>query len=305
MIIDMHTHLGDILYPGGGKLIDRKGVKKRIFFDIISQSERMYHRGTPGLLYEWIHQYFFAPATRASRARNATATLENMRRAMDGASVDKTVCMPIPPHVTFSDLQKRTNEDASVFAFTGIDYTQSFDPDPAFKNDVSNGAKGLKLHPIIQQTALNSEKTFQTVEAFSVHKLPVLFHCGMSSYYLGTESQTKEKRELGTIAHARDLVAAFPRVRFIAGHAGLFEYRTVIDLLGKYNNVMVDTSFQPPGHVRELIAAFGPERVLYASDWPYGNMMPAIKIIKKACKKDTAIQKLIFHENAAALLNLS
>jgi len=34
-------------------------------------------------------------------------------------------------------------------------------------------------------------------------------------------------------------------------------------------------------------------------------MIPAINIIKKACKKDTAIEKLIFHDNATALLNLS
>jgi len=27
-IIDIHAHLGDICYPGGGKLIKKKGVKK-------------------------------------------------------------------------------------------------------------------------------------------------------------------------------------------------------------------------------------------------------------------------------------
>jgi len=29
MIIDIHTHLGDILYPDGGKLIDRKNIQKK------------------------------------------------------------------------------------------------------------------------------------------------------------------------------------------------------------------------------------------------------------------------------------
>ena len=29
MIIDAHTHLGNILYPGGGELIEKTGVKKK------------------------------------------------------------------------------------------------------------------------------------------------------------------------------------------------------------------------------------------------------------------------------------
>jgi uncharacterized protein len=33
MIIDIHTHLGDILYPNGGDLIDKKGVRKKIFYE--------------------------------------------------------------------------------------------------------------------------------------------------------------------------------------------------------------------------------------------------------------------------------
>jgi len=27
-IIDMHSHLGDICYPNGGALIEKKGIKK-------------------------------------------------------------------------------------------------------------------------------------------------------------------------------------------------------------------------------------------------------------------------------------
>lgn len=37
-ILDVHTHLGDILNQDGGRLIWQKGVKKRIGYDIISHS---------------------------------------------------------------------------------------------------------------------------------------------------------------------------------------------------------------------------------------------------------------------------
>lgn len=304
MIIDMHTHLGDILYPDGGKLIAQKGVRKKILYDVITQSELLSHRGVTDFLDKWLYDKMFSLVTRASRARNFTATLENTILSMDAAGVDKSACMPIPPHVTFTDLHKASKEEDRVIPFTGVDFTRKYDLESQLRKDVQNGAKGMKLHPIIQRKALASQEVFQAVEAFSIHRLPILFHCGISGYYLGNERQSKQDPALGKIADAAKMAANFPNVTFIAGHAGLFEYREVIAKLSGLRNVMVDTSFQSPEHVRELIDAFGPERVLFASDWPYGNRPPAINIVRKACKGDSQLQERIFHKNAAALLNL-
>jgi hypothetical protein len=104
MIIDIHTHLGDILYSNGGELIDKTGVRKKIFYDVISHSELMLHSGFPKAIEEWLYYKLYPLVTRASRARNATATLENMRRSMDEAGVTLSACMPIPPYLTFDDL---------------------------------------------------------------------------------------------------------------------------------------------------------------------------------------------------------
>ena len=302
MIIDIHTHLGDILYPDGGHLIDKKNVRKKIFYDIISQSELMLHNGISDTVDQWLYQKVYNLVTKASRARNATATLENMRRSMDDAGVVKSACMPIPPYVTFDDLRQAQKKDDGIVPFTGVDYTKEYDVASDLENDVEEGAKGMKLHPIIQRAPLDMEKTMAAVEAFAPFNLPVLFHCGISSYYVGSEQREKEDADLGGIEYAQKLVAGFPNVTFIAAHAGLYEYRKVMDLLGGYKNVMVDTSFQCPGHVRELVRVFGPDRVLYASDWPFGNRKPTIKIVKKACQGDTSLEKRIFYENAAELL---
>jgi uncharacterized protein len=302
MIIDIHTHLGDILYPDGGRLIDQKNVRKEIFFDVISLSEFLSHTGISDAMDQWLYKKIYTLVTRASRARNATATLENMRRSMDETGVVKSVCMPIPPYLTFDDLENARQKDDGVIAFTGVDYTRKYDVASALKSDVSKGAKGIKLHPIIQRVPMDNRKTFEAMEAFAPFQLPVLFHCGISSYYLGAEQQEKENADFGAIAYARELVANFPNITFIAGHAGLFQYRDVMDLLGGFKNVMVDTSVQSPGHVKKLLNVFGPERVMYASDWPFGNRKSAIKIVKKACCGDKSLEKQIFYENAAALL---
>ena len=303
MIIDIHTHLGDILNANGGQLIDQKNVRKKIFFDMISFSERLLHNALSDAFDRWLYHKVYHLVTRASIARNATATIENMRRSMDEAGITKTACMPIPPFLTFEDLRRAKEKDDSVIPFTGIDFTEIDNAAAQLKNDVEQGAKGLKLHPIIQRTSLTSEKTFQVIEAFAPYQLPVLFHCGISSYYLGTGAD-KENAELGKIEYARDLVAAFPHVTFIAGHAGLYEYRAVIDLLAGYKNVMVDTSFQSSGHVKALINVFGPDRVMYASDWPFGNRLPAVKIVKKACQRNKALETRVLYKNAASLVGV-
>lgn len=304
MIIDIHTHLGDILYPNGGRLIDQKNVQKKIFFDIISLSENVSHTGISDTIDKWLYKKIYTLVTRASRARNATATLENMRRSMDEAGITKSVCMPIPPNLTFDDLEKAARKDNGVIPFTGIDYTKDYDLATALESDVARGAKGIKLHPIIQRTSLDDQKTFEAMEAFAPFNLPVLFHCGISSYYLGDEQKKKESAILGQIEYARNLVANFPKITFIAGHAGLFQYKDVIELLSGFKNVMVDVSVQSPGHIKKLIDEFGPERVMYASDWPYGERLPAVKRVKKACRGDNYLEKLVFYENAASLLGI-
>jgi predicted TIM-barrel fold metal-dependent hydrolase len=300
MIIDSHGHLGNILYPGGGNLIFKKGVKKKFVLDIATLSEWQLHAGMPdGLL-----RLLMDPITRAERVRNETATLENLRKSMDRAGVDKMVCLPLPPNVTFDALRRAAELDPGVIPFTGVDFTRAYDISSALNADVSAGAKGLKLHPIIQKEPLNSRRVFEVVETFAPHGLPVLFHAGEFSYYLGEEKARNQVTSYGAIHYARDLVAAFPNVNFVVGHAGMFQVEDVMAMLGGFSNVYVDITFQIPDIVRKLINVFGPERVLYGSDWPWGNHIPAIKIVRKACKGDKTLEHLLFHENAAGLLGL-
>jgi hypothetical protein len=302
-ILDVHGHLGNILEAGGGALIGKHGVVKRRVIDPVSLSERGLHAGPPALgklLYRLGRRW----VTRAERARNATATLENLARSLDASGISHTVALPIPPYVGFDDLARAAAEEPRLLPFTGVDYTRDGDPRPRLDADVAAGARGLKLHPIIQNVPLTSSRTRAAVAAFARHGLPVLFHCGVSSYYLGRD-RARERPRNGAIQAAVELVRDFPQVEFIAGHAGLFEVREVIALLAGFPNVAVDTSFQGVGTVRELIATFGPERVLFASDWPFGNRSPALAIAKAACAGDLGLERRVLFENAAERLKLA
>ncbi len=302
-IIDMHTHLGNILYPGGGELIEKKGIKKDIKFDIITLSEKMLHFDLGDKSME--RKMFGKWITLAERARNLTATRENMRRSMDEAGVLANAVMPVPPYVNFSDLAGAAKKDGGILPFTGIDFSQSSDAiDLQLEADVKAGAKGLKLHPVIQKEKLTSAKTMTAIESFMRYNLPVLCHCGMSSYYPLNEHYMEESL-YGEIFYIRNLARAFPEVRFIAGHSGLYEVEDAINMLHPYGNVYMEISFQNPRTIRRLIKTFGPERILYGTDWPWGDRLTAVKCVQRACGKDKIMAGRIFYENAAELLYIN
>jgi hypothetical protein len=301
-IIDAHGHLGDILEPGGGALIEKTGVVKERVYDPIVILERRLHAGSV-VLGKIAYRLLSHWATRAERARNATATLENLARSLDSTGIAHAVALPVPPYVTFGDLAKAAAKEPRVVPFTGVDYTRDGDPGPALDAAVAAGARGMKLHPIIQSVPLTGPQTYAAVEAFARHDLPVLFHCGISTYYLGRQRRREQPR-YGAIRDAATLVRDFPQVRFIAGHAGLFEVHDAMKRLGGLPNVWVDTSFQSVATVRELIAIFGPDKVLFASDWPFGERPPAVEIARAACRGDHGLERKIFFENAAELLGV-
>ncbi len=300
-VIDIHAHLGDCINLKGGDLINKQVLVKQGKFDPISMSEAVLHRKfglgkMPHRLFKWL-------IAKAERDRSATATKENMKTSMEDAGVSHSVCLPIYPYLRFADLEEPAKKDESIIPFTGVDFSKSDDDFSSLSEDVNNGAKGLKLHPILQKIPLTDPRIFNAVEAFSVQQLPVLFHCGVS-YYNSKNERSKEIPDYGSIDYGQKLAQAFPNVTFIAGHAGMFEVEEVMAKLAAIENVFVDTSFQSPETVRDLINKFGSHRVMYASDWPFGNRKPAMKIVKKACNGDEKLERKLFFENASEILKM-
>ncbi len=238
------------------------------------------------------------------RARNLTATLENMQTSMDEAGVDLTVCLPIAPYVTFEDLSQAAGLDKRIIPFTSIDFTRKHDVGKQLSKDIEDGAKGLKLHPIIQRVPLSDERTLEAIQAFAFYRKPVLAHTGPSHYYLKNESE-KQAPEYADVSSVEKLVRSFSGVNFIIGHSGLFWQDQVRKKMADCKNVWVDVSFQSPRVIKGLIKAFGPERVMYASDWPWGGRIAHVQTVKTACRGDLSLEKMLLGENAARLLDLT
>lgn len=299
-IIDIHTHLGDILYPNGGELILRRRVRKKAYLDALAVKEWLSWKAPFRVPFRVNGDLVVL----SGMVRNAAGTLENMVKDMDAAGVDRCVALPIPPNVTFDDVLGAHKADDRVLAFTGLDFSRWEEADAVFADNVARGAKGLKIHPILQNVAIDSPKVHAAVEAFAPYELPILVHAGECDYYLKQKDRAQTCPENGAITGLEPLMRAFPKVNFIIGHAGLGRVDEVIERFSELPNGYVDISFQSPEKVSGLIKALGVERVLYASDWPWGNMERTIHVVEQACAGDAIAARRVLAENAAALLRL-
>ncbi len=302
-IIDAHSHLGNNHYPNGGDLIEKTGVMQKKS-DAISLVEKTQYKQTKFSLA--LVKLFHRWGVNSSIARMHTATRENMRKSMDEAGVSQTVCLPMSLNfVKFEDLLTAKEKDPGIIPFTGVDHTKDYDYEQVYAAHVKAGAKGMKFHPIVQRLPLTDKKAYAIVEAFAPHGLPILFHCEVVDLYYKGKEKANQMPELGAVKYAEELIRSFPKVNFVAGHAGTMEINDVIDKLANFKNVWVDTSFQSPDNIRRLISTFGPEKVMNGSDWPYGRRPPAIQAVKTACQGDTKLEELLFSKNARALMKLT
>jgi predicted TIM-barrel fold metal-dependent hydrolase len=126
------------------------------------------------------------------------------------------------------------------------------------------GARGIKLHPRAQKFLLDDERLSPIFELAAARNVPVLIHGG---------------RGLPPIADdlAR-VVDRYPRAQLIVAHAGIADLAALADRLGGKAGVYFDTSVWSPLDLLGLYRLVGPEQVVYASDYPYGQQPASLLI---------------------------
>lgn len=94
------------------------------------------------------------------------------------------VMLPIWPNQTFEEYFAASKIDSRIIPFTTCVLDMPIDSMcEKLKEDIKMGAKGLKLHPTIQNTALDDPRIEAAVKVFGEADLPVLTHCGANPYY--------------------------------------------------------------------------------------------------------------------------
>ena len=201
---------------------------------------------------------------------------EDLERGMDKYGISRCFmfCLDEPDrHPGFRAGNDRTLEFAQrsqgrMIPFVRLDLSE--DPIGEATRVLDLGARGIKLHPRAQKFLLNDERLSPIFEVAADRKVPILIHGG---------------RGLPPIADdlAR-LVERFPDAQLIVAHAGIADLAAFADRLGGKAGVFFDTSVWSPLDLLGLYRLVGPEQVVYASDYPYGQQPASLLIAVRTAR---------------------
>jgi predicted TIM-barrel fold metal-dependent hydrolase len=148
---------------------------------------------------------------------------------------------------------------------------------------LAKGARGIKLHPRAQGFTFDSPEMDDIFALAGEARAPILIHAG---------------RGMPPIADAlADLALRHPDVVLILAHGAICDQGILTARLAGHPGVLYDTSCFFPIDVLELLARVPAERVVFASDPPYGltasGLYLALRVATRAGLDQTATSALI------------
>jgi hypothetical protein len=196
-------------------------------------------------------------------------TADSLIKAMDASNVDKALIFPLNPPKDSVNFNRSNDAILLAAKFYKERFIPFFRLDPnkkwkkEFETRLSQGFKGLKLHPRSQNFRLMSSKVAKIYEECEKNNLPILFHTGFGLEEIAEDLLQISKR--------------FSKLKIILGHAGFVDMDNVIKKLSKRNNVLFETSSLKIFDLFDLLKAVDCQKIIFGSDAPYYDIDLALE----------------------------
>lgn len=160
------------------------------------------------------------------------------------------------------------------------------------------GMIGVKFHNEYQNFNVDEERALPVYAECARLGLVMVFHGGADIGFPNTE-------RCSALAFSR-VAQMFPSANFIFAHlGGMKSTRESVRYLAPLSNVYTDTAFSSQNlsvsNAREIVQAFGAERILFGTDMPWDTPEHTIEYVR-SLRLSPAEQQKIFCENAKTLL---
>jgi predicted TIM-barrel fold metal-dependent hydrolase len=192
-------------------------------------------------------------------------TLEQLLAQLDAAQARRACVFPLhdperkPAYSLPNDrvLEWARQSEGRLVPFCRLDPAE--DPLAECERCLADGARGIKLHPRAQDFVFDGEEMGEVFKLAESARVPVLIHAG---------------RGLPPLADGLvDLALRHPGAVLILAHGAICDQGILTTRLADHPGVLYDISCFFPVDVIELFARVPAERIVFASDPPYG--MPA------------------------------
>jgi len=168
-------------------------------------------------------------------------------------------------------------------------------PEAEIKRALSLGLKGIKLHPDTQMVNMDDPRLMRVYEIAQDLHLPLIIHCGDYRY------DYSHPRRLKRILHE------FPDLVVDAAHFGgwsiqdwalefLEDERCFLDMSSSMHSL-------GPRRTRELVLAYGTDRILFGSDFPMWEPADELRKFTSLGFSDAQLEDMCWH-NAERFLGM-
>jgi predicted TIM-barrel fold metal-dependent hydrolase len=192
-------------------------------------------------------------------------TLEQLLSQLDAAEARRACVFPLHDperHPSYSLPNDRVLRWAGesgerLIPFCRLDPAES--PIAEANRCLEKGARGIKLHPRAQAFGFESREMKEVFALAEDTRVPILIHAGRGLPPLGDQ--------------LADLALQHPGAVLILAHGAICDQGILASRLEEHPGILYDISCFFPMDVIELFARVPAERIVFASDPPYG--MPA------------------------------
>lgn len=244
-------------------------------------------------------------------------TNEGLIESMDAAGIDVSVLIPVATKPSQTEginqvaIANNREYGGRLVSFGGI-HPDNDDYEDILRNLKSEGVKGIKLHPVFQQTYFDDIRYMRIVDRACNLGMYVTVHGGYDITWPKADFVSKE--------HIENLMKQVKPDKLILAHMGVWnDWDSAEELLDKYPT-WIDTAFtlstdgkdtfydtEIPVLKREqfcrIVRLVGADKVLFGTDSPWTSQKESIESIKNS-GLSAKEQEMILGENARRILGI-
>ncbi len=304
MILDFHTHLGDIWPVYTGVRLTAEAAPPHYLMlssRSIEAAEQMFYRQVPPMWTPGFVKHALLTLWRRPRTVQGM-TRPNLLHDMQTYQITHSVVLPIEYTdgiARSAQLLDACQDTPQLLPFCSV-HPKDGEKLQKLQRYMRQGAYGLKLHPNFQRVRPDDPDVLALCEAYAAYGRPLIVHSGLT----GREGRLQAAKKLAAIEFMEPIPSNFPEMPVVLAHAGITQYQAAIALAQTYPNVFLEISGQPARHIRQAIQTVGAQRLLFGTDWPFWPQRLALQAVRQATSADPAATRRILHDNAAALLQV-